>query len=900
MSKNCIKYVLAFILLINIVLISYIEANSIEDFKKELIVKFKIPIIQIPINLDKGGIELITMPENPTGKALLNSGISKIRRAHPLEYWKDSVVYNDFGIPVKRPNLSDIYIITFFEVRQRDAYYNTYNFNSDVEFMTNNEPDKALELIPNDTFFNRQWYLHNTGESGIEDSDIDAPEAWEIETGDYGTIIAVIDKGVWSLHPDLYPRVIGDQSYDDHGTHVAGIAAATGNNSEGIAGINWNAKILNKASDLGHSITTQQILDAVNEGAQVLNCSFGGYSYYGPMQSAAAYAYKMNSIVVAAKGNDASDQLHYPSDYEFVVGVSGTDQNDRFWSATSNYGNNVDVCAPAVGIISTTDWDNPLYGYYEFKEGTSMASPVVAGVYSLLHSYNNQLCNDDILNLIYISADDNVVDPAVPGYDQYTGWGRVNAYQALQLLQEPNHLSQWTASSGIVDYVTEIRQWVFIGTAGLSDGVHFAQQYKIIKNITFPREFVSTPLVWGRGVATLGFTGANPNYGAGYTEVIDGSVTTTGCVLKTFVYEVWELGNKSLGFFPCEPSQVQFAYTALGEHLLHSPDYISAGMHWDIHKQEVEVNFSDPNDTEDGYVIERKPATTGVWEIVDTLEPLEVPYFTYIDTTYVGSEMYSYRIKAFNESQPNPSYSEEVTFKTQPRWPSNYSAKVYYRVGSCVSQGEEINGVISKIVSGPGDSCGTNKAILNWQEPSNQSLPIDYYRILREKSYYEYNYYYTDTPGIVICPNETNTAYKFQIDAFDTDGDSSKVQSYGLLFGSSNVCPGLFVKSQDEGEHLETNSENLVTELLGNYPNPFNPTTNILFTLATPGNVKADIYNSLGQCVKNIHNGYLESGIHIFEWDSKNNSGETASSGIYFFKIQSDNYSASRKMLLLK
>ena len=143
----------------------------------------------------------------------MNSNISYIKRAHPIEYWKDSVIFNEYGIPVKRPNLSDIYIITFPDIEKSDIYYNTFIKNSDIDFITKNEPDRILEVIPNDTFFNRQWYLHNTGESGIEDSDIDAPEAWEIETGDYGTIIAVIDKGVWSLHPDLYPRVIGDRAF---------------------------------------------------------------------------------------------------------------------------------------------------------------------------------------------------------------------------------------------------------------------------------------------------------------------------------------------------------------------------------------------------------------------------------------------------------------------------------------------------------------------------------------------------------------------------------------------------------------------------------------------------------------------------------------------------------------
>jgi len=311
-------------------------------------------------------------------------------------------------------------------------------------------PVRTEAFFPNDTGFYHQWGLHNEGGDWIvPDADIDAPEAWEFETGSSNTIIAIIDLGVRADHEDLTPRVYGDPEYHYHGTHVAGIAAATGNNYSGGAGVNWHAMILNKVYDsTDHESLPPLIVSSVNMGADVINNSWSVDDDNLTIASAVAFAVKMDRVFVAAKGNDDSSDPLYPADYPFAFSVAASNHRDHRCDF-SNYGNGVDVAAPGWGIFSTFASTPYAYGW---DQGTSMAAPFVSGIASLLQAHRSDLCNDDILNLIRFSADDIDENPASPGYDDYTGWGRVNARQALDFLHPPYSLDQYTRIGGWVHH----------------------------------------------------------------------------------------------------------------------------------------------------------------------------------------------------------------------------------------------------------------------------------------------------------------------------------------------------------------------------------------------------------------------------------------------------------------
>lgn len=320
------------------------------------------------------------------------------------------------------------------------------------------EPDYvcSIDLTPDDTNFSSLWALHNTGQSGgTVDADIDAPEAWDITTGDPSIVVAVIDTGVDYTHLDLAANIwtnsgeIASNGIDDdangyiddvygydfynednnpmddhsHGTHVAGTIGAVGNNNQGVIGVAWNVKIMSlKFMNSSGSGFTSDAVRAMNYaramGARVMNHSWDGSSYSFSLEQQIDFATDEDSVVVAAAGNDGVDDLHYPAAYENVIAVAATDRNDSK-ASYSNYGAYVDIAAPGSSIQSTMPG-----GGYGGKSGTSMASPHVAGVVALILSVHPEYNSAQVRNVM-----DQTADPVVSA--QYIGSGRVNAAAAL-------------------------------------------------------------------------------------------------------------------------------------------------------------------------------------------------------------------------------------------------------------------------------------------------------------------------------------------------------------------------------------------------------------------------------------------------------------------------------------
>ncbi|MDQ0418628.1 thermitase [Croceifilum oryzae] len=264
------------------------------------------------------------------------------------------------------------------------------------------------------------------------------PEAWDITRGTNDTVVAVVDSGVQSDHPDLKGKVIAgydfvqsdnDPSNDElgHGTHIAGTIAAQTNNNIGVAGVAPNVKVLSvRVLDRnGYSyseVIANGITYAVDHGAKVINLSIAMSIPAQVLEDAVNYAWDKGVVVVAGAGNSSTSEPYYPAAYPNSISVAATDSNDAKWSR-SNYGTTVDVAAPGVGIMSTipTSW-NP-EDPYTTKEGTSMATANVSGVAALLASKG--LSNTQIRSALEESAD------KIPGTGEYWKFGRVNAYKAL-------------------------------------------------------------------------------------------------------------------------------------------------------------------------------------------------------------------------------------------------------------------------------------------------------------------------------------------------------------------------------------------------------------------------------------------------------------------------------------
>lgn len=280
------------------------------------------------------------------------------------------------------------------------------------------EPDYVVTPASDDTYFPSQYALQNTGQSftntagtvtvpaGTTDADVDAVEAWTVATGT-GIKVAVLDSGVALDNPDITPKVVARVNYttsrsnDDnygHGTHVAGIVAATANNGIGVAGVCPGCSILagKILSDTGAGSSSglaNGVNWAVKNGAQVINMSLAvGAS--ATLETAVNNAWNAGVVLVAAAGNGGNTSMNYPGAYPNVIAVGATDNNDKK-ASFSTYGAWVDVAAPGVSVYSTFPNHkfvlareyNRSQGY-DIGSGTSMASPIVAAVAALARSTN--------------------------------------------------------------------------------------------------------------------------------------------------------------------------------------------------------------------------------------------------------------------------------------------------------------------------------------------------------------------------------------------------------------------------------------------------------------------------------------------------------------------------------
>lgn len=286
-------------------------------------------------------------------------------------------------------------------------------------------------LTPNDpeVLNGNEWHL----------TKIAAPLAWEQTSGASNVVVAVLDSGVNAAHPDLTARLVPgyDFVWDDndptddfgHGTAVAGVIAAAGNNGLGVAGVAFDArvmpvKVMNASGFAAYSTVAQGIRYAVDHGARVINLSLAGSAASATLQDAVDYAWSHNVVIVAAAGNNGSDAPLYPAACNNVVAVAATTAGDSL-ASYSSYGNHLALAAPGDNIWTTT---RDLTTGYAAESGTSFASPVVAGVAALMLSANPALANGQVVSLLEQTADD--LGPA--GFDAAFGFGRVNAARAVE------------------------------------------------------------------------------------------------------------------------------------------------------------------------------------------------------------------------------------------------------------------------------------------------------------------------------------------------------------------------------------------------------------------------------------------------------------------------------------
>ncbi len=356
------------------------------------------------------------------------------------------------------------------------------------------EPDFVLrpEQLPNDPSFGNQWSLNNTGQSGgTPQADIRAVPAWDTAKGTGATLVAVIDTGIEYTHPDLAANIwnqaggTGVHGYnfvnntsdplDDngHGTHVAGIIGAVGNNGIGVSGVAWTTRMMAvKFLDSTGSGTTSGAVSAINyavaNGAKILNNSWGGDGYSQSLYDAIANARANGVIFVAAAGNLAGNNdstAFYPASYALdnVVSVAATTRTDGL-ASFSNYGSStVTLGAPGTEIYSTY-----LHGGYATLSGTSMAAPQVTGALAVYWDAHPNATYSQVIQRLK-----DTVDPIAALNGKTVTGGRLN----LNKLLSDSATASYAGSDG--------------STGGSWRGVYGADGYALAQGASSPPSYGS-------------------------------------------------------------------------------------------------------------------------------------------------------------------------------------------------------------------------------------------------------------------------------------------------------------------------------------------------------------------------------------------------------------------------
>ncbi len=477
------------------------------------------PLADIRSHITPGELLIRLTPEAAADVEQLhaNAPISLLHAKHNVESLH--LLFPYLARPSLNPNLKRIYLLRFSPDAPLEALKDTYQQNPLVEAVEYNylRPTLADPVVPNDPKYPEQWSLPL----------MKLPQAWAVEKGNRSVVIAIIDSGIDYRHNDLAPKVwinpreIPENGLDDdsngyiddvygwdftdapniqaegdylegdnepidesgHGTHVAGIAGAMPNNGIGIAGVAWECPLMaiRAGLSLGGSSRMQDddsasaIVYAADNGASVINMSWGSERRSFVIQDAIDYAYAHGVVLVAAAGNSQKPAAIFPAAYRKVIAVASTEQNQqRFYQ--SNFGASIDIGAPG-NVILSTQIDNQ----YRLLTGTSMASPHVAGVAALLLAKRPALTHEEVRHILINTADPVYQEDSDELDERFVGAGTVNAERALfasGALQA--RILAPEANSGGADSIT------FVGNTG---GYKFQSWQLSFGESTVPTEF---------------------------------------------------------------------------------------------------------------------------------------------------------------------------------------------------------------------------------------------------------------------------------------------------------------------------------------------------------------------------------------------------------------------------
>ncbi|HEX2786640.1 MAG TPA: S8/S53 family peptidase [Ignavibacteria bacterium] len=877
---------------------------------------------------------------------------------------------SDFSIHgEKLADLSLIYIVKYNSPVALENAINDLYATGEVEYA---QPYyiQNLDFTPNDPSLGSQYFI----------TKVACQQGWDIQQGDTNVYIGIVDSGSDLDHPDLsanikknyadpidgvdndnngyvddlngwdfggadYNNIVGDNnpnclgSNTNHGSHVSGDASAVTNNGVGVAGPGFKCKLLivktSADNDTRGPGGTAYILKgyegivyAADRGCAVINNSWGGSFASSFEQDAVTYAtINKNALVVCAAGNDNSSAPHYPSALKYVISVASTNSTDTR-SSFSNYGTTIDVSAPGSSIYSTL-YNN---GYATF-DGTSMASPIAAGVAAIIKSQFPSYTALQVGEKLRVTCDN--INGTNPSYADMLGKGRVNMFRALTVNSPSIRITDYTVSDGNNNVPQPNDTLRITGT--------FRNYLDAAANVSVTVSTTSTAVTILSNTATLGAMAtmgtANNNSSPLRIRVNSNAPANSNVVLKLVyadgAYSDFEYisvivnpsyftmngnkiattinsrGNFTYNNYPTNTQGIGFTYNN-GSNLNFEGGLIMATAN---NKVSDVVRGADPNTQNSDLtsVIPFTITTPGTVSVQDGSAQ-------YNDNGAGGNKIgvtVDFRSYAFN----TPADDDYIIFKYKIT-NTNASAISNFYIGIYSDWDVGTNGDLNKA-----DYDAVNQLGYIWRTDNNPNSYVGMSLLTGTNV----NYWAIDNDNAVagnpwgVYDNFTDIE-KWQALSSNigrqtaggtgTGRDVSHVLGAGpfSIPANSSIYVGFALVAAENLNDLKTNAanakikyasvlgissnENLIPEkfqLHQNYPNPFNPSTTIKFGLAQNSFVKISVYDMLGREVAQLVNQRLNAGTHEASFNASN-----LTSGTYFYKLETEYFTETKKMLLIK
>jgi hypothetical protein len=828
-----------------------------------------------------------------------------------------------------------------------------------------------LNDIPNDPFY----------ASMTQFPQVQAPAAWDVVKGEAGNvIIAVVDGGTDWDHVDLVANIwnnadeIPNNGIDDdnngyiddvrgwnfannsndptglpntpqsaaHGTHTAGTAAAATNNGTGVASISWNCILMpiNGASatqDNSIAYGYDGIAYAAANGADVINCSWGGLGNPSSLeQNVINFAQTNGALVVASSGNNGVNNditPHYPSNYKHVLSVGATNKTNDIKAGFSNYGVTVGVFAPGTSINSTTPNNN----YSSFFSGTSMSSPMVAGLAGLVKTLNPNYTVDQLREQVRVTSDP--IDAANPGLSGKLGKGRINALRAVTDFSIPairikDVSFTDSGGNGIINAGETIDVTIdFINYLASTSNVD------ITLSETDPNITITNP---NGNIATI-----NSNQVQAVTlQFTVAAGTPDGYIMRFFVdindgtyqdRDFFTLTVNPPAFISHNTGTVQTSITTEGNigfigfagtpgagYVHDGNNYLfegglmigtSASKVSDCIRgedQSIEDNDFKPATGEELSIVSPGQVANeeGSILLVDSIAPspigISILQESFADNRpeYQDFVIFKYTIVNNNATAISNLYAG-LFFD----WDINANANDYARYDAARKMGYVMN-----------DSSNPTRIAATRLLTGNSNTS---YRSIDNPAELYDNFTATEKWNFLSGGIQTQSLNNIDVSTllaegpFTIPGNGSIVVAFAVI-GASSIAELQtnadnaqdFWNNPPSGIETPLSSVTEGFELFQNYPNPFNPETNIGFRIPQRGSEGAGgsdfgftelkIYDLLGREVKTLLNQELLPGRYDVQWDGTNETGAAVSSGVYIYRLQTGNVVLSRKMLLLR